>query len=181
MNNHFDRYLNVKELMLAKRPKLVLECGAGGGDNTEKLLSLQPELGFRLVVINDGVVEGREFTGAEWVCGLSFLELPKYHGVDFCLIDTDHNYVTLKRELDCLRAVMPKGGIVVMHDTVTYGKNNGRMAGYYRVNHGYPSSELDAADKAGKGMLDAIDESLDAFKVIRVSEESHGAMALERL
>jgi hypothetical protein len=183
VNAHFDQHLNVRELMLAKRPRLVVECGAGGGDNTTKLLSLQPELGFRLVVINDGPQpEGIEFAGLEeWVCGLSYLELPKYPGVDFCLIDTDHNYPTLKWELDALRGVMPKGGIVCLHDTVTYGKNNGDMRGYYRVKHGYPSEEIARANRESKGMVDAVFEAADAFKLIRLSEESHGAMALERL
>lgn len=176
MNNHFDQYLNVKDLILKYRPKFILECGAGGGENTRKLLTLKDEVGFRLVVVNDGV---QDIPGVEWVNGVSYLEIPKYPGVDLCLIDTDHNFWTLREELKALAGVMPSGGIAILHDTETFGRESGFMSGYYQAKAPYPLEEMQKAS-AGKGLRNAVEESPD-FRILREVPESHGAMALVRL
>lgn len=182
MNNHFDQHLNVKALIEELKPKLIVECGAGSGENTRKILTLQPELGFRLVVVNDGIPSGVPI-GAEWVCGVSYLELEKFAdgSIDLCLIDTDHNYYTLKRELDALRPKLRQGGIVALHDTVTFGAESGKMTSYYAADAVYPYDLIEEGEKAGKSLLAAIEESKDAYSVVKESAESHGAMALVRI
>jgi hypothetical protein len=148
-------------------------------------MTLQKEVPFKLIVINDGDINWRndfENLGNEWIVGISYLEIPKIPRIDFCLIDTDHNYPTLKWELEALDKVMPEGGIVCIHDTVTYAKNNGRQAAYQACKVPYPHSAIEAADADGLGMEDAIAESLEnGFRVLAYSEESHGAVALEKI
>lgn len=176
MNTHFDQHLNVKALILKYQPKFILECGAGSGENTRKLLSLKDKIGFRLVVINDGP---QEIAGAEWVNGVSYKEIPKYPGVDLCLIDTDHNYWTLREELKALEGVMPSGGLVILHDTETFGRESGFMHGFYSVKADYPLEEMRKASE-GKGLRDAVEES-EHFRILREVPDSQGAMALVRL
>lgn len=182
MQQHFDKYLNVRQLIIDRKPKLVVECGAGTGENTANLMRLQKEIPFKIIVINDGDINWRkdfENLGNQWIVGISYLELQKLTGIDFCLIDTDHNYPTLKWELQALEWAMQKGGVVCIHDTVTYAKNNGRQPSYLACKVAYPHKEIEEADKLGLGMKDAIDEALqNDWRWLAFTEESHGAVAL---
>lgn len=186
MHNHFDKHLNIKQLILEADPRLVVECGAGGGNCTKKLQSLQNGISepFRLIPINDSMGVPLGFSHTDWVCGISYLELEKFAdgSIDFCLIDTDHNYWTLKQELEVLKRKMRPGGIVVMHDTETYGKASGHMFNY-NVDVKYPFDEIVKCEEEGKTMISAIDEvwASKDFGLVKAVTTSHGATAIKRL
>ena len=189
MKSHWTDHLNVRALLYERRPSLVVECGAGSGENTANLVTARGDLGFRLVVINDDgdPAFGDEMrnNGVDWRSAISYLELQTFGegAIDFCLIDTDHNYWTLRRELDELWPRMKPGGLCVMHDTGTFGKNNGRQPEYNIKGVPYPHSQIEAADKAGLGMIDAINEDLKSgrWRKVAESDQSHGAIAMERM
>jgi len=168
------------------------------GDNTKKILSLSDQLDFRLVTISDFpsseeanlYVSGgwdNKFPNFEYRNAISYLEIEKFNDgeIDFCLIDTDHNYWTLKKELEALHPKMSVKGIVCLHDTQTYRKNTGGIyPGGYKTNDKYPLAEIEAEQKKGKGMGHAIFEFLadrHEYIVLKESVESHGAMALEKI
>ncbi len=196
MKGHWDQHLNVKALLYEMEPRLVVECGVAEGRNTDNLIRAKKDLGFRLVCIDiamspdfsDWITQGT----IEWVTGVSYVELAKFTDpVDFCLIDTDHNYWTLHEELNALNQVTRPGAVVCMHDTVTFGKNNGTMdEGYARTSMveamksvPYPRREIEEASSRGLGMVDAINQQVEAgeWEVIRSVDEAHGAVALRRL
>lgn len=193
MQNHWVDGIKVKEMLLAEKPKFVVEVGAAEGKNTSNLMRMQQELGYKLFVINDFDPAGREVddgnAGAKWIIGISYLELEKFDDgvIDFCIVDTDHNYPTLKWELAVLTRKMCPGGVVVMHDTVTYGKNNGSMSDHHyntpNESVPYPTEEIAAANRAGLGMVDAIKEVIDSGAFVQIAhvEERHGATALRRI
>ena len=120
MHRHFDKHLNLKALIKEHQPKTVLELGANRGENTTKLIYLAEELGYELIVVSpefptwmqgmpDGSIDIKravfEHDQLEWIYGVSYVELPKMDegSIDFCILDTDHNYWTLEKELLELR------------------------------------------------------------------------------
>lgn len=186
MRHHFDQYLDIKRLILDRKPELVIECGADSGENTKNLIQLRQQLPFSLIVINDGDIGSwrldLEHLGIQWIVGISYLELAKLQdaSIDFCLIDTDHNFWTLNQELTILSDKMSDHGIVVMHDTVTYARNSGHMD-RYNCNTPYPAAEIAQSANMGLGMTDAIDSALKQnFHFLAFSPESHGATAIKR-
>jgi len=170
--------------MREKKPRFVLEMGAGSGNNTKQIVKLQKEWPFEMVVINDGTTPDEKWMDqVKWINGVSYVELPKLQRwIDFCSIDTDHNYWTLRQELSALEDHMPKGGVVVMHDTETYGKTSGHFCNYVTDNP-YPLAKIEHHEKKGKTMSSAISQVViwGWFKVIKESKASHGAIAMERL
>jgi len=184
MHQHFHKHLNVKKLMRERKPRFVLEMGAGSGNNTKQIVKLQKEWPFEMVVINDGTTPDEKWMDqVKWINGVSYIEIPKLQRwVDFCSIDTDHNYLTLKLELEALEENMLSGGIVVMHDTETYGKTSGHFWKYV-TNNPYPLEQIEGFEKKGLTMTAAIDLSVikGAFKIIKETKASHGAIAMERL
>lgn len=198
MKNHFDKNLGVKALILEKRPKLIVELGVALGENTKNILSLSQDYDFELVSISDAPEKGEinllvsggwnnKFPNFEFRHGLSYLELPKFDdkSIDFCLIDTDHNYWTMKKELEALHLKLRVNGIVCLHDTQTYRKNTGGVyQSGYKTNDPYPLKEIELEAGKGKAMGHAIFEFLadrHEYIVLKESVESHGAMALEKI
>jgi len=184
MHQHWDKYLNVRSLMRKHKPKFVVELGAGSGNNTSQIVELQNEFPFEMTVINDGhTPEADWLDKVTWINGISYIELPKLQRwIDFCSIDTDHNYWTLMRELVTLQRHMPKSGIVVMHDTETYGKVSGHFFKYV-TDYEYPLPMIESYEKEGKTMSDAIEQIVDLgyFRIIKKSKKSQGAIAMERI
>lgn len=189
VHNHFDQHLNVKELILAQKPGLVVECGAGSGENTRKLAELRKECPFRLVVINDGCDENirqeMDALNVLWVEGISYVDLNRFANgeIGVCVIDTDHNYWTLRQELEVLRHKMRSGGIVAIHDTDSpFGESSGHMIEYAIRGVRYPANEILRCEEAGKVTNDAIREAVSsgAWTVERATVESCGAMALRK-
>lgn len=198
MNQHFDQYLNVKELILSRKPKVIVECGMATGDNTKKILSLSDKFNFKLITISDDPnkdevnlrVSGsweNKFPNFEFIHGVSYLELDKFkdNSIDFCLIDTDHNYWTVKKELEVLHPKLNVNGVVCLHDTQTYRKNTGGIyEGGYKTSDVYPKKEIQSEANKGKAMGHGIFEFLadrHEYIVLKESVESHGAMALEKI
>lgn len=192
MHNHFDQYLDVKSLILENRPQVIVECGVARGENTWQILSLLKIYQFTLYSINDcpfadDVVgfHKEDYNGNfNWMYDLSYRAISGFPNdyIDFCLIDTDHNYWTMDQELNALHPKLKYGGIVVMHDTQTYRKNSGQM-GHYGTGDKYPEG-IDLREKEGLGMGDAIFDFLkkhQCYIVLRQVLESHGAMALKKV
>jgi len=185
MHAHWTSGLKVKELVKKTKPILVVELGAGGGENTEQYLELRKNLPvkFKMVVISDGQCPER-FVKEEafaWIFGISYLKLPEFDDgtIDFCSIDTDHNYWTLKQELALLNEKMKMGGIVVLHDTESYRHNSGTMSAYH-TGDAYPKEIL---ENQGKGMGDALEEEIAAgnFELIKETKKKCGATAIKKI
>lgn len=180
MHNHWDKGLKVKDLVLEHKPKLVVECGAGSGENTQQYLSLK--MPFEMIVISDGKLPDKLVNEKLlWMFGVSYKQLEHFidDSIDFCSIDTDHNYFTLNQELNLLKQKLRPGGIVVIHDTVSYDKASG-MTDHYNCGEKYPIAISEEAKSKMYG--DAIREVLDSneFHVIKESREHNGAMALQK-
>ncbi len=170
--------------MRERKPNFVVELGAGSGLNTEQIVKLQNEFPFKMTVVNDGhTPEADWLDKVNWINGVSYVELPMIaEKIDFCSIDTDHNYWTLREELTLLELLMDPGSIVVMHDTETYGHHSGHFFIYVTKNP-YPLEQIEACEEQGLNMIDAITERVDrgAWKIIKETKDNEGAMALERL
>ena len=183
MHGHWDKFLKVKDLVKKAKPELVVELGAGGGDNTDQYLELRKSLPFKMIVISDGECPERfkNIPDFVWIFGISYKELgnTKLPFIDFCSIDTDHNYWTLKQELKCLNNCMRKGGIVVLHDTESYRHNSGVMMNY-KADVPYPKEIL---ENQKRGMVEALEEEIKAgnYEIIKETKKSCGAIAIKRL
>jgi SAM-dependent methyltransferase len=219
MHNHFEEYLHIRSLLEEERPSRLLELGAANGENTQKLLSVCEEIEFDIVVVSPerptswymddvGVVSAKrlrfDHARLEWVYGISYIELPRMGSgsIDFCIVDTDHNYWTLRRELSELDRVMRDGGVVVIHDTVSFAHHNAILElGYYKTIDNitmasggddvlyirkadttsfevpYPLAEI---KEEGRPFPQAIVDTVPHWEVIRESMESGGAVALRK-
>lgn len=189
MFNHFESGLNVKKFLVNKRPKLVVEAGCADGKNTAQLYALAKELGYKLVCVEDGHACAQmlpPFYAAddyEWHQDISYRFFPTLpdDSVDACVIDTDHNYWTLTQELDAIHPKLRHGALILLHDTVSFSTNHGSMIAY-GMNFPYPSKDIEA--HSDKGMGQAIPDFMmrhpREYAVVGVSEESSGAMALEK-
>ena len=172
MYHHFENFLNVGKLIEDNDPAWILELGAGGGDNTHKLL----DTGRKIIVVSDGEIpSGDECRGnLTWIYGLSYLEIPKLPGIPFAIVDTDHNGWTLDRELTLLEGKMIPPGIVCIHDTVSFSEKNG-YAMRYMCGEPYDQEILDCK----MTYTGALEAHLSKWKVIGKSKESCGAIALK--
>ena len=191
IKNHFDKNLNLKDIILERKPKLIVECGAASGENTRQILALKSIYPFKLVSISDApyaeeTMKCVEFLkdGYEWRYDLSYRALQNFEpeSIDLCMIDTDHNYWTMKQELQALHSKLSKDGLIAMHDTETYWANSGQ-AYRYGTGDSYPSEEISKHEKEGKGMGTAILEFLaehPEYKILKKVTESHGAMVMEK-
>jgi len=201
MREHFDRLLNVKELILAYKPLTILEVGAAMGGNTIKLLRLQHDFPFKLVTISDNDIEDSfcEVRNAHgngdyrWNKGISYELIPKLIDgtVNMAIMDTDHNYWTLKKELDAIYPKMNKICLIVFHDTYINAYNDGLTDNdnctdihLRKTGEGcspYPREEIMASEKKGlvPAILDFMGEHPE-FYILRYTLESNGAMCIAR-
>ena len=186
MHNHWDKHLKVKDLVLEYKPTHIVELGAGSGDNTSQYLKLIEEIDYDvwLTVISDGACPDylRDEAALWWIFGVAHIELKNLHkdSIDFCSIDTDHNWWTLNEEIKALRKPLKKGGILVIHDTESYKTESGKMTGY-NCGHSYPTKRIEKNES--KGMADAMYEAVERgeYKIIRQVKASAGATALMKL
>jgi len=191
MNTHFDKYLNTRELIINKRPKLIVEIGIYTGENTRKIMSLYEDIKFNLVMIDDCLWMKEDLRNFfkkypedchRFISGISYLKLRVFEreSIDFCFIDSDHNYYTCKKELDALHPRLAPGGIVCLHDTESFGRKGGIMD-CYGSGEEYPIEEIKKT--LNKGIKDAIEDFIkdhQDYKVIGFSKESNGAIALQK-
>lgn len=179
MFQHFDKYLNVSELIDAAGPSRIFEFGAGGGNNTVKLLGT----GAEVVVVTDGVHPENidPHPRLTWHFEISYKFIPRLsdQSVQFAIIDTDHNAWTLDRELCLLIPKMEKGGLVCIHDTETFKDEDGVML-HYNTGDPYPREEIEKFPLGYRDVIDELTEFGDAYELIRESKESCGAIALRK-
>jgi hypothetical protein len=95
----------IRPILGAAQPDVVVEVGAGAGRNTRRLARFCRSRGASLHVIDPaprfepaGLKDGVEFHQ-----GLSLDVLPDLGPVDVALIDGDHNWYTVNRELQLLQ------------------------------------------------------------------------------
>lgn len=183
MHNHFDKHLNLKALILEKRPEVIVECGAGHGDLTRKIASLLDAYDFSFEVVTDNPLPEID-NRIVWHSGLSyeFLEQTKNESIDLCIIDTDHNYWTLMKELAAVFPKISEGGMIAIHDVETFYHDTG-MALSYWDGKPYPREEIEKCAPYG-GLGDAVIEFLRMqklhYRLHSWNHESHGAALLER-
>lgn len=182
MTGHFDNHLNLRKLILDKRPKVIVECGAGNGDCTRLLAHMKLMYPFDLYSITDKELEGID--EVDWKIGLSYEKLSEFEdgSIGLCIIDTDHNYWTLRKELDAVFSKMEEGGLVVFHDVDEFYHNSGLAMGYWNQS-GYPEKEiLEKASWGGTGLalIDFLHDQRGFFKLIRWVPEHYGCAVIEK-
>lgn len=183
MHNHFDQHLNLKAFILERRPKVIVECGAGNGALTRKLASLIDECGFELHVVSDMAIKGID-SRIKWVTGLSYEELAVFgdSSIDLCIIDTDHNYWTLMKEFAAVFTKIREGGLIALHDVETFYHDTG-MALSYWDDKPYPKEEImkyASAGSLGDALMEFLTTYKMTYKLLAYTKESHGAALIEK-
>ena len=181
MKAHFELGINVKKLLEDFKPQVVLELGALVGTNTEQLLSMDS---FDLITISAEPFK-IEHPKLTFIQGISYIEIPKLNRqVDVAIIDTDHNYWTIMKELDALMLKMPERCIIMAHDTVSFGIKDGKggvnVKTYADNKTPYPRDEIVASPH--QGLWNAMTHFVSGsdFSIIAESKEHSGAMAIGR-
>lgn len=185
MTGHFDKNLNLRQLILDKRPQTILECGAGNGDCTRLLLHLKHWYDFDLMVISDKDIEDLSADpDIEWITGVSYREIKKLpdNSLGLVILDTDHNYWTLKQELEALIPKMEEGGLIVMHDVDDFYYSTGMGMSYWN-DEPYPEKEIEGCAKLGGlglCLIDFLSAYRGSFKLLRWIQEHHGCAVIEK-
>lgn len=181
MQGHFDNHLHLRQIFLDKHPKRVVECGAGKGDCTRLIAALPYPFEFH--VISDNKIEGIT-PEPFWHTGISYEVLEEFEpeSLDLVIIDTDHNYWTLRKELNAVAPKMVEGGLIVFHDVEEFYHNTGMAMGYWD-GHPYPEKQIqDHVNLGGVGLalIDFLHEQRGYFKLVRWIPEHYGAAVIER-
>ena len=185
MTGHFDKNLNLRQIILDQRPKLILECGAGEGACTRLLAHMQLWYEFQLYVVSDKELPDLAWNpDVHWRTGISYLEIPKLEdaSVGLAIIDTDHNYWTLTQELEALIPKMEEGGLVVMHDVESFYHNTGMSMSYWNGTP-YPEAEIKSHVKdggLGDALIDFLHRNRGFFKLRNYVTEHHGCAVIEK-
>lgn len=186
MTGHFDKNLNLRQLILDKRPRVIVECGAGNGDCTKLLAHLKWWVPFELYSITDKRLdEGAEWSlEVDWKIGLSYEKLKDFKDeeIDFCIIDTDHNYWTLRAELDAVMPKMAEGGLIVMHDVDDFYHHTGMAMSYWN-DQAYPEKEImDCSKQGGLGLalIDFLAQYRGTFQLKHWTDTHHGCAVIEK-
>lgn len=181
MIEHFDAHLNIRQLILTRRPKIIVECGAGEGETTRMLAHMQLYYPFELHAISDKELDLED---VEWHTGLSYEVLKEFPDGSLSLVflDTDHNYWTLMQELLVLKDKMTEGGVIVMHDVETFYYDTGMALSYWN-DAPYPKDKImECANLGSLGIcvIDFLSKYRGDFKLIRFIAESNGMAVIER-
>jgi len=181
LKEHFDGFLNLRQLILDRKPELIVECGGGNGDLTKLIAHMQWLYDFELYCISDKKLD---IPNVVWMTGISYQVLPTFEpeSIDLCIIDTDHNYWTLRQELLAVAPRMKEGGLIVMHDVEEFYHNTGMGMSYWNGAH-YPEDEIKAQARlggTGLAMIDFLHDFRGSFKLTRYVPESFGAAVIEK-
>lgn len=119
MHRSFD-YL-IKPILEEFDFKHIVEVGAKEGFNTKKLIEICNKKNTKLSVIdpfpNFNVFKfQKELGNFDLYEGLSLDELPNIQNYDVVLLDGDHNYYTLKSELELIAKTCEEFPLVFFHD-----------------------------------------------------------------
>lgn len=182
MTGHFDAHLKLRDIILSKRPKVIVECGAGNGECTRLLAHLQLWYPFKLISITDKEIP--MIDTVDFRIGLSYEELKKIPDdyIGLCIIDTDHNYWTLRAELDAIRTKMEEGGLIVMHDVEEFYHNTGMGMSYWN-DAPYPKQSIrDCIKRGGLGdaLIDFLHEYRGDYKLLHYTPNHYGCAVIER-
>lgn len=182
MKGHFDEHVKLHQIILERKPKVIVEVGAGEGENTRQLASIT-EYPFELHVISDKALEGLP-ANVKWRTGISYKVLKEFadDSIDLCIIDTDHNYWTLAQELVAVLPKMREGGLVVMHDVEEFYYDTGMAMSYWN-DEPYPAKEIEEQVKfggLGLCLIDFLHSFRGAFKLVRWIPERFGCAIIER-
>lgn len=198
MRNHVHQYLRVIDFIEENKPKLVVELGVFGGACTVQLIGLVEPYKFHLISVDDNMTQiynklpldiADKIIGIQDISYKFLKRFPNIEGlpeqfkkkIDLCIIDTDHNYWTLRKELKELKLHLSDNAIIVFHDTEEFKDWSGYMTQGYGVGE-YPKEEI--MKVIDIPMVKAIDEFLDEnkdFEVVREVVEAAGAMAIQRV
>ena len=103
------------------------------------------------------------------------LMMKNHNKIHVMLLDGDHNYYTVKRELDCIKDLMNNMGIVVIDD---YGGEGGKKDEFFAehpqyANNNMPVKREEAAKEAieYKGVKGAVDEFLKNNKEWTITDQ----------
>ncbi len=182
MTGHFDSHLKLRDLILAKRPKVIVECGAGNGDCTRLLAHMKLMYPFDLYSITDKVLPYMD--EVDWKIGLSYEELKDFEdaSIGMCIVDTDHNYWTLAQELVVLRDKVEEGGLIVMHDVDDFYHDTGMAMSYWN-DAPYPEAEIFECSKhggLGLALIDFLAKYRGEFQLKHWTPEHHGCAVIEK-
>lgn len=183
MHRHFDAYLNLRLWILSRKPKVIVECGAGNGELTRLLSEMLDTYPCELYVISDKEIEGLD-PRIKWKTGLSYESLNDFEddSIGLCVIDTDHNYWTLMKEFAAVFNKIVEGGLIALHDVETFYHDTGMALSYWN-GLTYPRAEIEEYAKYGS-LGDAMIEFLHLkkmhYKLLAYSNESHGAALIEK-
>lgn len=183
MHKHWDQYLNLKALILERRPQVIVECGAGNGELTRLLASLLDTYLFELHVINDHLIEDID-PRIKWKTDLSYNALKAFgnSSIDLCIIDTDHNYWTLMKEFEALFFRMREGGLIALHDVDTFYHDTGMGLTYFN-GEPYPKEEIEKFapyGSLGDAMIDFLQLKKLNYRLLAYTKESQGAALIEK-
>lgn len=183
MHNHWDKFLNLQKIIVERKPRTIVECGAGDGALTRLIAGLLDSYEFEFYVISDKALDGID-PRIHWKTGLSYEALSDFTDgtIDLCIIDTDHNFWTLMKEFASVFNKISEGGLIAMHDVETFYHDTG-MALAYWDGKPYPREEIEKCSPYG-GLGDALIEFLQLkkmhYKLLAYTAESHGAALIER-
>lgn len=183
LHTHFDQHLNLRKILLDKKPGVIVECGAGNGDNTKLLAHMMQFYPLELHVISDKMVEGLD-PRIKWTVGLSYKELAKFpdNSIDMCIIDTDHNYWTLMKELSALDPKLKEGGLIIFHDVDEFYHNTGLALSYWN-DEPYPKDEILSYAKyggVGDALLSFLTKYNSKYKLLYWTDKNYGAAMVEK-
>ena len=138
MFNQFYNGIKVKNIIDVIKPKLIVEIGIGNGENVMIILSYLAKNGnnYKLVSISESptcpIQKIPLFFNDNffYLSGISYnvlnnKRLPNFPSIDICIIDSDHNYYTLKKELASLYPLLSNRSVIIMHDMAKHGNLDG--------------------------------------------------------
>ena len=184
MHGHFEEHLKFKDLIMRERPQTIVECGAGSGELTRKLQTLYDVYDPEIFIISDAIVDGLD-SRIHFKQGISYVKLCEFpdESIDFCIIDTDHNYWTLANELSILDTKLKDSGYIAMHDVSMFYHDTG-MAMSYAEDSVYPENSIRSMAFTKGGLGDALIDFLAFkrfdYKLIAFTEAHMGAAIIQK-
>jgi predicted O-methyltransferase YrrM len=158
----------------------ITEMGVRGVISTWALLAGLPQrmISYDIVHVDTSLVAEHAATaGIEYEFRRAdVLTMSVIEETDLLFIDTLHTYAQLRGELARHADRVRKNGVIILHDTVTYGHQDEPM-----YSHASPLARPTYAGKAG--LLMAIDEFIDAnnkWRIELIRQNNNGLTVLRR-
>ncbi len=214
MKKHFYSYTNVSSIIDRVKPKIIMEIGCGAYENVMCLLTYLYKEGndYHVVGITDNALELRIPTYMQErflvIQGISYEVLSIYNAfmkatkeefrkpVDIAILDSDHNYYTVSKELEALYPHLSPACVLIFHDTNNYEEaglsqlkfenihpvsNSTYQATGYADGFVYPKEKI--METLHLGIVDAIKEFVakhPEFSISYTTKESCGVYVIER-